>query len=243
MWYSPSVRRWKTRDGDPADGSPDGEDGPGSLGSVEVSVVVPIYNETENIPELVNRLTKVLGDLDRTYEIVFVNDGSRDGSLELLIAAREMHPEITIVDFNRNFGQHAAVFAGFEASTGEVIITLDADLQNPPEEIPKLLAEVDKGHDVVGTIRIQRKDSLLRKFFSAIINRTTAKLTGIRLKDYGCMLRAYRRDVVDAMCEAQEISTFIPALAASLGGNPTEIEVAHSGRAGGQSKYNIFRLI
>ena len=163
MRYSPSVRRWTTQETDPS------EEGPDALGTVSVSVVVPIYNETENIPELVNRLTKVLGDLNRTHEIVFVNDGSRDGSLELLIAAREMHPEITIVDFNRNFGQHAAVFAGFEASTGEVVVTIDADLQNPPEEIPKLLAAYDQGHDVVGTIRIQRQDSLLRKFFSAII--------------------------------------------------------------------------
>jgi undecaprenyl-phosphate 4-deoxy-4-formamido-L-arabinose transferase len=145
--------------------------------------------------------------------------------------------------FNRNYGQHAAVVAGFERATGEVIVTLDGDLQNPPEEIPKLLAKIKEGYDVVGGWREGRRDSLIRRGLSYMINQVTSMIVGVKMKDYGCMLRAYRREVVERICQCQEISSFIPVLANSFAGSVAEIPVAHSPRRSGRSKYTPFRLL
>ena len=209
----------------------------------EISVIIPVFNEEECLPELLRRMDAVMEGLGRPCEIIYINDGSRDGSLQLLKDASAANPSLKILDFNRNYGQHSAVFAGFEAARGEIIVTLDADLQNPPEEIPKLVAKMDEGYDVVGSVRQQRQDSLFRKTASRIINRITAKATGIQLHDYGCMLRAYRQGVVKALCESKEISTFIPVLADLFAGRITEIPVAHAERAKGKSKYGFLKLV
>src|SRR4051812_20653491 len=208
-----------------------------------LSVVIPVFNEAENLPELLDRLNGTLVPLGKPYEVVFVNDGSRDRSLALLQEASARDPHLVVVDFNRNYGQHAAVFAGFEACRGEVVVTLDADLQNPPEEIPKLVAKMEEGYDVVGSVRIHRQDPLLRRVASRIINRITALATGVQLSDYGCMLRAYSRPVVKMLAASREISTFIPVLADLFAGRVTEIPVAHSERKHGESKYSLWALV
>ncbi len=207
-----------------------------------LSVVIPVYNEEANLPELLERVTATLAPLGKPYEIVMVNDGSRDRSLPLLREAAARDPHLVVVDFNRNYGQHAAIFAGFEVSRGEVVVTLDADLQNPPEEIPKLVAKVEEGFDVVGSIRVHRQDTLLRRVASKIVNRMTAIATGVQLSDYGCMLRAYSRPVVKLLASSREISTFIPVLADLYAGRVTEIPVAHSERRHGESKYSLWSL-
>ena len=208
-----------------------------------LSIVIPVYNEEANLPELLDRLTAVLVPMGRPYEIVLVNDGSRDRSLALLREAAARDPHLVVVDFNRNYGQHAAVFAGFEVCRGEIVVTIDADLQNPPEEIPKLVAKMEEGYDVVGSIRVQRQDSLLRRVASRIVNRMTSLATGVQLSDYGCMLRAYSGPVVKVLASSREISTFIPVLADLFAGRVTEVPVAHSERKHGESKYSLWKLI
>ncbi|MFN0204949.1 MAG: glycosyltransferase [Planctomycetota bacterium] len=210
-----------------------------------VSLVIPVYNESDNIDPLIARLRPVMDEISKTrpVEAVFVNDGSNDDSLQKLVRYHSEDPRIRVVEFNRNYGQHAAVFAGFELSAGEVVVTLDADLQNPPEEIEKLLAKIDEGYDVVGTRRLDRKDSVFRRFASSLINRMTRKMVGVDSGDFGCMLRAYRREVVDAMTQGREFSTFIPALAELYAANSVVIDVKHEERAGGESKYSILKLI
>ncbi len=211
---------------------------------VEVSVVIPVYNEEESLPALFERLFPVMESLGVNWEVLFVNDGSRDHSLGLLLDSVDRYRgSVRVVDFNGNFGQHMAIMAGFSLSRGATVITMDADLQNPPEEIPRLLAEIEKGHDVVGTIRSTRKDPFFRKFASKIVNRITNRITGLNLHDYGCMLRAYSRRVIDLINSCPETTTFIPALAQKFSLNPTEIEVGHSERELGTSKYSLFRLI
>ena len=155
----------------------------------------------------------------------------------------EVPGKVRVIDFNGNFGQHMAIMAGFDHSRGDVIVTLDADLQNPPEEIPNLVAKIDEGHDVVGTIRQNRQDPKFRKMASRMVNSITNKITGLRLNDYGCMLRAYRRDIVNIINQSCESTTFIPALAQKFAVNPVEIPVGHTEREHGTSKYSIFRLI
>lgn len=209
-----------------------------------VSVVVPVYNEEACLREFIERATCVLKSLPNLTELVFVDDGSRDGSPEMIVRATEEFPGmVSGILLNRNYGQHPAVLAGMAESRGDIVITLDADLQNPPEEIPRLLAKAQEGYDVVGSIRQQRQDTFYRRFFSRLVNRMTAKVTGIQMKDYGCMLRAYDRSVVDAMLQCSEHSTFIPVLANSFGNRTTEIEVAHSDRPAGESKYSLIKLI
>ncbi len=209
-----------------------------------VSVVIPVYNEQDNLEALFSRLISVMDRTGKTFEILFTNDGSRDRSIELLKEFHARRPEhVRVIDFNGNFGQHMAIMAAFERARGEVIITLDADLQNPPEEIPKLLAAVDAGHDVVGGYRKNRQDTFFRKYASRIINGIRARITNIRMKDQGCMLRAYRRNIVESIVASQETSTFIPALAYSFAANPAEVEVEHSARAAGESKYRLYDLI
>ena len=211
--------------------------------ALDVSVVIPIYNEAANIPPLQERLAKVLDGLERSVEVWYVDDGSSDGSLALLreIAARDSR--VGVVELTRNAGQHAAVLAGFAASRGAVVVTLDGDLQNPPEEIPRLLEQIDQGAEVVGTWRENRNDPLLRRVASGLVNRATSATVGASMRDYGCMLRAYRREIVEQIVECDERSLFIPALANTLARHTIEIEVAHSERAAGRSKYKPLKLM
>jgi undecaprenyl-phosphate 4-deoxy-4-formamido-L-arabinose transferase len=210
----------------------------------EVSVVIPVYNEALNLPLLFSRLYPVLDGLGRSYEVIFTNDGSADLSIELLKKQFEARPDVTrIIDFNANYGQHMAIMAAFERVRGEVIVTLDADLQNPPEEIPKLLLLIQAGHDYVGGFRINRKDSLFRTVASKIINGVRKSTTNIEMTDQGCMLRAYERPIIDAIVRSGANNTFIPALAYSFSGNPTEVGVRHEERNAGVSNYSLYMLI
>jgi undecaprenyl-phosphate 4-deoxy-4-formamido-L-arabinose transferase len=209
-----------------------------------VSIVIPVYNEEAVLEELFARLTAVMDASGKSYEILFTNDGSRDRSGLLLQSFHQRRPtHVRVIDFNGNFGQHMAVMAAFERARGEVVVTLDADLQNPPEEIPKLLALIDKGHDVVGGYRRNRQDSGFRLLASAILNRVRERITRIRMRDQGCMLRAYRRQIVEQITASGETSTFIPALAVSYAASPAEVEVEHAPRAAGVSKYRLYDLI
>jgi undecaprenyl-phosphate 4-deoxy-4-formamido-L-arabinose transferase len=208
-----------------------------------ITVVVPVYNEEGNLRPLFDRLYPAMQKIGRPFEIIFTDDGSRDRSLVILKELAGLHPEVKVIEFNGNFGQHMAILAAFEKSSGEIVITLDADLQNPPEEIPKLVTEMEKGHDVVGSIRQKRLDTFFRKTASLMVNVVTRKITGIRMSDYGCMLRAYHRNVVDNINRCQETTTFIPALAQTFSANPSEVPVAHAERAEGESKYSLYKLI
>ncbi|MHB8453750.1 MAG: glycosyltransferase [Acidiferrobacterales bacterium] len=209
-----------------------------------LSIVIPVYNEEANLGSLFTRLTTVLDSLGKPYEIVFTNDGSRDHSGTMLAEFHRQRPEqVRVIEFNGNFGQHMAIMAAFERVRGDIIVTLDADLQNPPEEIPKLVAAIETGHDVVGGYRKERHDTLFRRYASKLINALRARITRIRMRDQGCMLRAYRRSIVDSISASDETSTFIPALAYSFAANPTEIEVEHAMRAAGESKYRLYDLI
>ena len=214
-----------------------------------LSVVIPIFNEEANITNLWDRLKAVLdehfNDPGKPWEVIFTDDGSRDNSLPMLQEIARSEPRTCVVEFNRNYGQHAAIFGAFAVARGEVVVTMDADLQNPPEEIPKLVAKIEEGYDVVGGWRQGRmdNDSLFRTLPSKIVNAVTRKTTGVRLHDYGCMLRAYRREVVDAMLQCKERSSFIPALANSFAKRITEVPVGHAERAAGDSKYGFWKLI
>ncbi len=209
-----------------------------------VSVVIPVYNEEAALPGLFARLYSALDALGTAYEVIFVNDGSRDRSAALLREQFERRPETTrVILFNGNFGQHLAIMAGFEASRGERVVTLDADLQNPPEEIGKLLAKMDEGYDYVGGVRRERQDSAFRRHASRLMNSVRERITRIRMTDQGCMLRAYSRDIVTAINSCREINTFIPALAYTFAQRPAEIEVAHEERSAGDSKYSLYKLV
>ena len=209
-----------------------------------VSIVIPVYNEEESLPELLRRTEAACRQLKQDYEIVLVDDGSRDSSAQLLEeAATRDGSQVVAVILNRNYGQHAAIMAGFEQCKGDVVITLDADLQNPPEEIPRLVAQAELGYDVVATVRNNRQDSALRRYPSKLINLAVKRSTGVAMSDYGCMLRAYRRTVVNAMLACRERSTFIPILANSFARHTTEILVQHAEREHGESKYSTMRLI
>jgi len=212
--------------------------------SLQLSIVIPVFNEEQCLPELVRRCLAACAETQLRFEVVLVDDGSSDRSAELIEQASAANPDRLVgVLLNRNYGQHAAVMAGFKHCHGEIIVTLDADLQNPPEEIPKLVAEMQKGFDVVGTVRVERQDSGFRRLSSAIVNRVVQKATGVLMHDYGCMLRAYRRHIVHAMLQCHERSTFIPILANSFARKTTEIEVRHSDRVVGGSKYSLWKLI
>jgi len=208
-----------------------------------VSVVIPVYNEEANLEPLFERLEPVLEGVGRPYEVVFIDDGSRDRSLEILCRLQEKHDAVRVIQLNRNYGQHAAVFAGLDHARGDVIVTLDADLQNPPEEIPRLLDKVAEGHDVVGGWRQDRQDHAIRRLLSWGVNKLTTKIVGVKMQDYGCMLRAYRREVVEILRGCNEVSSFIPALANVFAGSATEMPVGHDRRANGRSKYSLFRLV
>jgi undecaprenyl-phosphate 4-deoxy-4-formamido-L-arabinose transferase len=209
-----------------------------------ISVVIPVYNEAGNLAVLCDRLLPVMDNLKKTYEIIFVNDGSKDNSLKILQNIFSQHLEnIKIIDFNGNFGQHMAVLAGFQLSKGEIIITLDADLQNPPEEIPKLVAKIEEGFDLVSGVRADRHDSWFRRNASSLKRKIMRAVTKIQMSDDGCMLRAYSRNITDVIANSSEATIYIPALAYSYATNPTEITVKHEERKTGKSKYNLYSLI
>jgi undecaprenyl-phosphate 4-deoxy-4-formamido-L-arabinose transferase len=209
-----------------------------------LSIVIPVFNEEAVLPTLFGRLYPALDALSVSYEIVFVNDGSRDKSVALLRQQFSQRPEVTrVVLFHANFGQHSAVMAGLAYARGDYVVTLDADLQNPPEEIGKLLQKLDEGYDYVGTIRQQRQDSLWRRYFSKLINKIRERITPVRITDQGCMMRGYARSVVTALNQTREVNTFIPALAALYAMKPIEVDIAHEERFAGRSKYSMYSLI
>jgi undecaprenyl-phosphate 4-deoxy-4-formamido-L-arabinose transferase len=211
---------------------------------MNLSIVIPVYNEEAGLAVLFARLYPALDALGQSYEVIFVNDGSRDRSAALLREQFARRPDVTrVVLLNGNFGQHMAIMAGFERCRGERVVTLDADLQNPPEEIGKLLAKMDEGHDYVGGVRSERHDNAFRRFGSRAMNRLRERITRIRMTDQGCMLRAYSRDIVEAINSCREVSTFIPALAYTFAHSPAEVEVAHEPRAAGTSKYSLYSLV
>ena len=207
-----------------------------------VSIVIPVYNEAANLRVLWERLRPVLDASGRSCEVIFIDDGSSDSSLKTLREFAADDRRVRVVELARNFGQHAAIMAGFRECRGDVIVTLDADLQNPPEEIPRLLAAIDEGNDVVGGWREERQDDAFRRYASRLHNRLTSAIVGVPMHDYGCMLRAYRRHIVQTVVECDEKALFVPALANSFAKRVAEIRVGHDQRAGGESKYNLYRL-
>ncbi len=210
----------------------------------KLSVVIPVYNEEQVLPSLFERLYPALDALGISYECVFVNDGSKDRSAALLRQQFQLRPKHTrVVLFHANFGQHSAVMAGLSYARGEYVVTLDADLQNPPEEIGKLVSMLDQGYDYVGTIRQQRQDRLWRRTLSKGVNKLREWITPVRITDQGCMMRGYARSVVLALNETREVNTFIPALASIYAMNPIEVPIAHEERRAGRSKYSLYSLI
>jgi undecaprenyl-phosphate 4-deoxy-4-formamido-L-arabinose transferase len=207
-----------------------------------VSIVVPVYNEEESLPRLLEALDEVARTLPQGVEYVLVDDGSRDRSLEMMNTFHSRSAAVKVIELAANFGQHAAVMAGLEHAEGDVVVTLDADLQNPPSEIPKLVARVQEGYDVVAGWRRHRRDPLSRRLASWMLNRTLGAATGHYLHDYGCMLRAYSRPVVDAINQCAERHTYLPVLANMFSKRVTEIEVGHSERQAGKTKYSWSRL-
>jgi len=211
---------------------------------VDLSVIIPVYNEQDVLGKLFERLYPVMDALGRSFEVLFVNDGSSDNSSGILAEQFEQRPDVTrVVSLSSNAGQHAALIAGFELTRGKFIITLDADLQNPPEEIPAIVAEMDKGFDYVGSIRASRNDKAWRHIASRMMNSLREKVTNIHMTDQGCMLRGYSREIVREVAICNESRTFIPALAYLYAARPTEITVAHEERAAGKSKYSLLKLI
>ncbi|MHB1331355.1 MAG: glycosyltransferase [Sulfuriferula sp.] len=214
------------------------------MSALQLSVVIPVYNEEAGLDVLFARLYPALDALNLSYEIIFINDGSRDRSAAMLREQYERRPDVTrVVLLAGNFGQHMAIMAGFERCQGERVVTLDADLQNPPEEISKLLARMDEGYDYVGGVRQQRQDSPWRRHASWAMNRLRERITRVVMTDQGCMLRAYSRNIIAAINNSHEVNTFIPALAYTYARNPGEVEVAHEERAAGESKYSLYNLI
>jgi len=213
-----------------------------SHASGTVSVVIPVYDEAANLPTLWRRLEPVLTSSGHDCEVVFIDDGSSDTSLSILRDFATRDPRVRVVELARNFGQHSAILAGFRHCRGDIVVTLDADLQNPPEEIPRLIEAIEAGNDVVGGWRAERQDSSYRRMASRLHNRLTSMIVGVPMHDYGCMLRAYRRHIVDTVVQCDEKAAFVPALANSFAKRVAEIPVGHAERAAGQSKYSLFKL-
>jgi len=208
-----------------------------------VDLVIPVFNEEANLPTLLERLQSDLASMTIPWRVIFVDDGSRDRSWEILTQAARRDSRVLGVRLGRNYGQHAAIFAGFAQCEADAVVTLDADLQNPPAEIPRLIEALDEGFDVAGGWRRVRHDNAFRRLASFMMNRLISKTTGVPLRDYGCMLRAYRIDIVRLMRESGETSSYIPALAHCFTDRMTEIPVAHAERAEGESRYSVFGLV
>lgn len=209
----------------------------------EISIIIPVYNEEESLRTLLDALLPVMRSLERAYEIIFVNDGSKDASFGILYDFHTTQTEVRVIDLNGNYGQHMAIMAGFELARGGKILVMDADLQNPPEAIPHILVKMDEGHDVIGTYRVGRKDPLFRKTASKIVNKITNRIAKLQISDYGCMMRGYDRRIIDIINASCEKTTFIPALAQKFAVNPVEIPIPHRERENGTSKYGLIRLI
>lgn len=216
----------------------------GSPGCVYLSVVVPIYNEVENLRPLCQQIGNVLATTEWTYEVIIVDDGSFDGSADLLAELHQTYAWLTVVRLRRNFGQTAALAAGFAQAHGEIIVSLDGDLQNDPVDIPKLVAKLDEGYDLVNGWRVNRQDPFLqRRLPSQIANRMISLLTQVHLHDYGCTLKAFRRYIAKDLKLYGEMHRFIPALARDLGAKITEMPVTHHPRRRGSSKYGLARTL
>ncbi|MEW5957652.1 MAG: glycosyltransferase family 2 protein [Chloroflexota bacterium] len=214
----------------------------------QLSIILPIYNEEESLPHLLDELVPTLETLDRTFEIICVDDGSSDNSFEELKRLRSLDERLRVVRFRRNFGQTAAFAAGFDRARGEVIITMDADLQNDPADIPRLLAKIDEGHDVVSGWRVNRWQEgfgslLTRKLPSATANWLISTGTGVSLHDYGCALKAYRREVIKSIKLYGDLHRFIPAIASYVGVSVAEVPVNYRSRQFGRSKYGLGRIM
>lgn len=208
-----------------------------------ISVLAPIYNEAENIPLLIDRLIGVLSTLSVTWEVILVNDGSRDGSLQVLRDAAARDDRIVVIDLKRNSGQTAAMMCGIDHARGEVLVPIDADLQNDPADIPRLLAKIDEGYDVVSGWRADRKDAAVRRnFVSRVANRIISMISGVHLHDYGCSLKAYRKSVLDGVRLYGEMHRFIPIYASWMGARISELPVQHHPRMHGKSKYGLERI-
>jgi glycosyltransferase involved in cell wall biosynthesis len=210
---------------------------------MDLSVVIPVCNEERNVQSLYVELKGALRSFGKRYEILFINDGSKDQTLERLKGIRAENPDVKIIDFAKNFGQTAAMAAGFAIAEGEIIITMDGDLQNDPHDIARLISEIEKGYDVISGWRKRRKDSLLRRMVSRLANRLISKLLGLRLHDYGCTLKAFKKEAVQQLNLYGEMHRFIPAVASWGGARVGELEVNHRRRASGKSKYGYKRIV
>ena len=208
------------------------------------SVVIPVFNEEESLHVLYERLKEVLDKVDGGYEMVFVDDGSQDNSFATLSEISLEDPDVKVVRLRRNFGQTAALVAGFDKAIGDIVITMDADLQNDPSDIPNLLEKMDEGYDIVSGWRKDRKDPVITKALpSKLSNKMASWLTGVTLHDFGCTLKAYRREVVEGIHLYGELHRYVPAVASSFGVRVGEIEVSHHARPYGKSKYGMTRLM
>ncbi|MGA8173104.1 MAG: glycosyltransferase family 2 protein [Methylocystis sp.] len=217
---------------------------PSPLGPIYLSLVVPIYNEEESIPILFDALLAVLDKLERRFEVIAVNDGSSDGSASQLRKVAADRPEIKVIEFRKNAGQTAALMAGIDHASGDIIVTIDADLQNDPEDIPRLLEKLEEGCDVVSGWRKDRQDAAIRRnMVSRVANRLISAISGVRLRDYGCTLKAYRKEVLSGMRLYGEMHRFIPIYASWMGANVVELPVRHHARRFGQSKYGLNRTV
>lgn len=212
--------------------------------TLDISIIIPAFNEEESVKLLYDEITKALSSVNETYEVIFIDDGSSDGTYAVLKQLHSVDPSVKIIKFRRNFGQTAAISAGFDYARGEVIITMDADLQNDPADIAKLLAKMDEGYDIVSGWRADRKDPFIsRKLPSMTANWLISKVSGVYLHDYGCTLKAYSRDVVKNIRLYGEMHRFIPALASWMGVRIAELPVNHRARKFGKSKYGISRTL
>ncbi len=207
----------------------------------KISITIPVLNEEKNLEELLNRICKVMDGLDFDYEVIFINDGSRDNSKDILDRIAQTYKNVKVVHFTRNFGQTAAMMAGFDNASGDVIVPMDADLQNDPQDIPFLLAELDKGYDVCSGWRRKRHDTIKRKIASFLANKLISKISGVKLKDYGCTLKAYRKSVIKGVKLYGEMHRFIPVYASWEGARISEIPVRHHPRVHGKSSYGLER--
>jgi undecaprenyl-phosphate 4-deoxy-4-formamido-L-arabinose transferase len=213
------------------------------LSEIFVSVTIPVHNEAENIDELCRRLTETLEEQPYPYEIIFIDDGSTDGTVRTLEANREINRKIRVIKLQRNYGQHIALVAGVEYTKGNVIVTLDGDLQNHPEDIPLFITKIEEGYDFVSGWRVKRYDSLLRKIPSFFLNKLICRVTGAKLHDYNCGINAVRKSIIGDMRIHGERRKFLPALMATLAASTCEVKVGHSARAKGKSQYDFFKLV
>ena len=208
-----------------------------------LSIVISVYNEEKNIRALMEELMSVIPIITSDYEVIFVDDGSTDSSFGIISSSMCENKRVKVIRFTRNFGQHAAMMAGFSCASGDIIVTMDADLQNDPRDISALLAKLEEGYDVVGGLRKDRKDPFFRRMASLLVNRLISRLTGVRLNDHGCMLRAYRKSVIEKLGRLKETPLYPVALISWLGVSVAEVPVNHRERHSGRSKYDFPKLV